>query len=243
MSNESKLPGLVDVTEPHDVSAGAYSAWLARTRSARLNDSGADVPCGECTACCTSSYFIHIAPYETETLARIPKQLLFPAPGQPKGNVLMGYDKNGHCPMLVDNRCSIYEHRPQTCRTYDCRIFPAAGMAVSEPEKALIAQRARQWRFDYPTQRDRNEHAAVQAAAKFLNERAECFPNGVPKHSTQLAVLAIEVYEVFLELQDKAAASGSTTTDLEIANAVIEAKKKLEAKRHPSQAPIDNRLG
>ena len=34
----------------------------------------------------------------------------------------------GHCPMLVDGRCSIYEHRPRTCRTYDCRVFPAAGL-------------------------------------------------------------------------------------------------------------------
>jgi len=113
---------------------------------------------------------------------------------------------------------------------------------VGEPEKALIAQRAQQWQFDYPTQRDRREHAAVQAAATFLNERAECFPNGVPRHSTQLAVLAIEVYEVFLELHD-AAPSGGSPTDLEIANAVIEAKQKLEAKRHPSQAPIDDRVG
>ena len=228
MSKDSKSPGLVDATEPQDVPAGGFSAWLARTRHARLTDSGADVPCGECTACCTSAYFIHIAPDETETLARIPQQLLFAAPGQPKGNVLMGYDKDGHCPMLVNNRCSIYEHRPQTCRTYDCRIFPAAGVAVSEPEKALIAQRARHWQFDYPTQRDRDEHAAVQAAAKFLQERAECFPKGVPKHSTQLAVLAIEVYEVFLELHDKDPVAGKAPTDLEIADAVIEAKKKLE---------------
>jgi hypothetical protein len=51
------------------------------------------------------------------------------------------------------------------------------------------------------------------------------------------------VYEVFLELHDNAAASGGTPTDLEIANAVIEAKQKLEAKRHPSQAPIDDRGG
>ncbi|MCX7064366.1 MAG: hypothetical protein NT024_07355 [Proteobacteria bacterium] len=113
---------------------------------------------------------------------------------------------------------------------------------MSEPEKVLIAQRAQQWQFDYPTQRDRREHAAVQAAATFLNERAGYFPNGVPKHSTQLAVLAIEVYEVFLELNVNAATSGGTPTDFEIANAVIEAKQKLEAKRHPSQAPIDGRL-
>ena len=26
--------------------------------------------------------------------------------------------------------CSIYDHRPRTCRTFDCRVFAAAGVAV-----------------------------------------------------------------------------------------------------------------
>ena len=34
-----------------------------------------------CTACCTSSQFVHIEPDETDTLAHIPAALRFPAPG------------------------------------------------------------------------------------------------------------------------------------------------------------------
>ena len=76
--------------------------------------------------------FIHIQPEETQTLQRIPRALLFPAPGLPKGHVLMGYCDKGQCPMLVDNQCSIYEHRPQTCRDYDCRVFAATGISVDQ---------------------------------------------------------------------------------------------------------------
>ncbi|HET7720760.1 MAG TPA: YkgJ family cysteine cluster protein, partial [Acidimicrobiales bacterium] len=107
------------MAETHTLPAGRFSTWLVRI--------GVDVPCGTCTACCTSSQFVHIGPDERDTLSRIPKALLFPAPGQPKGHVVMGYDERGHCPMFVDGACSIYEHRPRTCRTYDCRVFPAAG--------------------------------------------------------------------------------------------------------------------
>src|SRR5204863_6078536 len=83
-------------------------------------------------------------------------------PRLPKGHVLLGYDERGHCPMLVDDRCSIYEHRPRTCRTYDCRVFPAAGLDADQP---AIAERVRRWRFAYPTAADRARHEAVRAAA------------------------------------------------------------------------------
>src|SRR2546421_6542963 len=107
-----------------------------------------DVPCTGCTACCPSPQFVHIAPDETDTLAHVPAELLFPAPLLPAGHVVLGYDERGHCPMLVDGRCSIYEHRPRTCRTYDCRIFAAAGI---DADKELIVARARRWRVTYPT--------------------------------------------------------------------------------------------
>ena len=105
--------------------AGEYAAWLGEFRQALRVRTEMDVPCGECTACCRSSMFIHIRADETDALAHIPPQVLFPAPYQTNGNVLMGHDEHGNCPMLVDDRCSIYEHRPNTCRTYDCRVYAA----------------------------------------------------------------------------------------------------------------------
>ena len=95
MKNDTKLPGIEDMTEQQDIPAGCFSSWLRRTRSALIKGSGAEVHCGECKACCRSSYFIHIKPEETQTISRINRKLLFPAPGLPKGNVVMGYNQHG----------------------------------------------------------------------------------------------------------------------------------------------------
>jgi Fe-S-cluster containining protein len=195
---------------------------------------GADVPCGDCIACCTSSYFIHIGSGESRALGRIPKELLFPAPGLPKGNVLMGYDEQGRCPMLVDGKCSIYEDRPQTCRDYDCRVFTAAGIKAGESDKELIDRRVSQWRFSYPGAGDRREHAAVKAAAKFLREHADSLPDELVPHTpSQLAILAIKVYDAFegqapADREGQASGSGRVPADREIVAAVVEKVKQFE---------------
>jgi uncharacterized protein len=176
-------------------------------------------------ACCRSSYFIHVRPTETRTLARIPRELLFAAPGQPKGHVLLGYYENGRCPMLNDSGCSIYADRPNTCRTYDCRIFTAAGITADEADKTPINLRVHQWKFSYPTQRDRDRHAAVKSAAEFIQKHAECFlPEIVPRYSTQLAILALKVYAVFLKCSGK---NGRVSTASAIAKASMEANAKF----------------
>ena len=125
-----------------DLPAGDFSVWLKDLTAALRGASDSEIPRGECTACCTSSQFIHIAPDETEALSHIPRALLFPAPPMARGHVVMGYDEHGHCPMLVDGVCSIYEHRPKTCRTYDCRVFPPSGLRMDDSTKADIDRRA-----------------------------------------------------------------------------------------------------
>src|SRR5690349_2465179 len=119
---------MADDGEAGDLPAGAFVAWLDTMQRALRGETDADVPCAGCTACCRSSQFVHIGPDETDTLAHIPRELLFPAPRQPEGNVVLGYDANGCCPMLTEAGCSIYEHRPRACRMYDCRVFAAAGV-------------------------------------------------------------------------------------------------------------------
>ncbi len=101
----------------------------------------------------------------------------------------MGYDQRGHCPMLGDSGCSIYAHRPRTCRTYDCRIFAATGVEVDTDDdtKVAIGLRSRRWRFGFPTEADRAEYETTRAAAASLREREDAPPN-----ATGLAVLAIE---------------------------------------------------
>jgi uncharacterized protein len=215
--------------EDGDLPAGDFSTWLRQTRHALLHNSGADVACGECIGCCTSSYFIHITPEETGVLGRVPKEVLVAAPGLPKGHVLMGYDTNGRCPMLANGKCSIYEHRPHTCRNYDCRVFTAAGIVAGADDKAEINQRVRRWNFAYPTARDRDEHRAVQAAASFIREHPESFPSGrVPSDPSQLAILAIKAYEVFL-VGERTPDPGGVRPASDVATAIVAMCRKFDA--------------
>lgn len=214
------------------LSAGDFSAWLKTARDALIADAETQVNCGECNACCSSSYFIHIRPEETKTISRINKQLLFPAPGLPKGNVLMGYDEQGRCPMLINQKCSIYKHRASTCRSYDCRVFTAAGIDPGGSDKVLIKKRTDRWIFNYPTQRDLDEHAAVKAAAQFIQESASSFPDGaIPHNPSQLAILAIKVYDVFLLGNSETSQFVGHSTPNEIAQAIIKANESFEARR------------
>jgi len=186
--------------------AGGFSDWLRGTETSfRSGKGGADVPCGTCTACCRSSLFIHINPEETETIRRIPRALLFPAPGLPEGNLFMGYDDNGRCPMLFDDKCSIYEHRPQTCRDYDCRLFAATGVPIDRATQPDIARRVQEWVFKYEAEGSREEHAALQEAAAFLQKNKSLFPQGsLPTHPGRLAILAVRVYRLFANMTAKA---------------------------------------
>lgn len=221
-----------DMTEQEEAPAGRFSSWLRSTRATLLKENGAEVNCGECKACCKSSYFIHIRPEETETLVHINKKFLFAAPGLPVGNVLLGYYTNGCCPMLIDDKCSIYEYRPMTCRNYDCRVLNAAGIAAGGDDKVLINQRIQHWKFSYPTKRDHDRHSAVKAAARFLRERAECFAAGVvPNNPPQLAVLAVKVYGVFLKYDEKPGKIKCVSPDSKIVKAVMKAGEKFESRR------------
>jgi hypothetical protein len=213
---------------PQDLPAGNFSSWLSDLQVAVGGERSSDVPCGGCTACCTSSQFVHVGPDEVDALAHIPGELLFPAPGMPRGHVLVGYAARGHCPMLVDGRCSIYEYRPRTCRTYDCRVFPAAGVEPDEDGKAEIAHRARRWRFSHPTARDQVEHEAVRAAAAFLQDAGrDLLPGLAPASATQLAVLAIEVHDAFL------ADDGDGTAPQVVAHPDVEDVRMLLEQRSP----------
>lgn len=178
------------MSDARDLPAGDFAAWLTTMQAALRGEADAEVPCGECTACCTASQFVPVDADETDTLAHIPKELLFPAPGRSRGHFVLPYDERGHCPMLLEGRCSIYDHRPRTCRTYDCRIFTATGLEVdAEAEsKADIAARSRRWRFTFPTDDDRRRHAAVRVAVRSVRATSV----------TELAVRSIECHDAYL---------------------------------------------
>jgi Fe-S-cluster containining protein len=178
--------------------AGELGPWLRVMRGAVRGESGSDVPCNGCTACCRASQFVLVEPDERDTLARIPPELLFPAPQLPRGHRVLGYDERGHCPMLVDDRCSIYEHRPRACRAYDCRVFAATGVELDEdPTKAEVVARVRSWRFRTGGEDDRARQDALRTAARYLQDHADELAIG--RNPTALAGLAVELHEEFLD--------------------------------------------
>jgi len=195
---------------PHP--AGGFSAWLRAMRSSLAGGSAMQVACGECVGCCTSSYVIKVRPRERDALAHIPATCL--QPGELDGTQYLAANAQGHCPMFSgstanDAGCSIYAHRPETCRTYDCRIFAAAGMQAGEG-KTMINERVASWRFEYEDETARAEHRAVTAAASFLRQHIVRFPNGeIPSRASDIAVLAVKSYTVFMRPSPDDAASAA----------------------------------
>ena len=72
------------------------------------------VDCGPCTSCCREPQHIELAPAELASpiLRHDGKYLL----RQPDGS----------CTHLVDGRCTVYDQRPGSCRTFDCRALAVA---------------------------------------------------------------------------------------------------------------------
>jgi hypothetical protein len=126
--------------------------------------------------------------------------------------------------MLVDGRCTVYEDRPLTCRTYDCRVYAATGVA---PDRDAIAEQVRRWRFSYPSRDDRERQAAVRAAVRFIRGHPGCLPNEAARiQPVRVAVLAIAVHEAFME-GEAASAAGVSATDGDRARAIVAANEKL----------------
>lgn len=177
--------------------AGELGAWLPVMTRAVRGEGGSDVPCDGCTACCRASQFVLVEPDEHDALAHIPSELLFAAPQMPRGRRVLGYDEHGHCPMLVDDRCSIYAHRPRACRAYDCRVFAATGVELDDPTKAEVLARVRRWRFRVGDDDTRVREEALRAAASFLRSHADEL--GIGRNPTAIAGLAVELHEAFLD--------------------------------------------
>jgi hypothetical protein len=201
----------------------SFSSWLRSVQAALAEEQSADVPCGECNACCRTAHVIHVRPEERRARAVIPRRFLLPAPGLPPGNLVLGYDGHGCCPLLVDGRCTIYEDRPLACRTYDCRIYAAADVVA---DRGAIREQVERWRFSHPTRDDLDRHAAVRTAARFIGERRECLPSEAARREPlRVATLAIAVHESFLEVAPLEARQG--TSDRERVRAVSAANEKL----------------
>jgi Fe-S-cluster containining protein len=191
---------MIDVAPrpPAQIDAGDFATWLSQTRAMLRGEAGPEVPCGDCVGCCVSSYPVPVRAHESASLAAIPIQHLARSANH---HALIVALPDGRCPMLNADakRCSIYSHRPLTCRDYDCRIFAAAGIAAGSDDRSVINERVRKWRFSYRNTADRLMHEAVISAAAFIRTEAQRFQGRAASTPTGIAVLAIKAYPVFLD--------------------------------------------
>lgn len=203
------------------VPAGSFGQWLVQARAALRGTGGMNVPCGDCVGCCTSSYSILLRPHDA-ALDVVPVKFLSSVPGMAYPHAKMNPLQNGHCPMFQQGKCAIYAQRPQTCLDYDCRVFAAAGIQTGD-NRPVINQRIRQWRFTYESEADHRTHAAVRSAAAFISEHSAEFPaDWLPNNPSGLAVLAVKVYELFLDVD------APTIDVVQMANAIVKASREFD---------------
>ncbi len=189
---------LLEQDEGADLPAGEFSDWLTAMARALAGDGDSDVPCGDCDACCRSGYFIEVKPTDTAARRLIPAALLFDAPAAPAGYQVLGYDQAGRCPMLQESGCRIYADRPGTCRTYDCRIFAATGIAEAAPAKADVTARARRWQFSYRNDKSRSSHRLLKLGTRVLVDLQQGEgASTLPRSATQIAMLAVQLHDCF----------------------------------------------
>jgi Fe-S-cluster containining protein len=89
------------------------------------------VPCGACTACC---HYAGIPVDKKRDRRRLPYLL---TERDADGGLVLQRRADGACAHLGARGCTVYEHRPSACRSFDCRAFGAMGLV----EKWLSAVR------------------------------------------------------------------------------------------------------
>jgi Fe-S-cluster containining protein len=97
----------------------------------KARDTSPTVPCAGCTACCRNTAPIGIWPEQGDDLAFYRGRGMVEAvPVSRDGRAVTEYalrrTADGDCAFLGESGCTIYEHRPYQCRTFDCRAFYAA---------------------------------------------------------------------------------------------------------------------
>lgn len=213
------------MTASLNVDAGNFEAWLQSILLSFKAGEAMDVACGECRGCCSAGRFVHLTPSDQSAHSAIPKQFLHCAPGMPKGHAVMGYLAGGLCPMLKIGNCSIYQSRPSTCRTFDCRVLAAAGLHIGGKWNERINERVQAWRFSFLSEDGQQHLKAIRIAANFIQQHPGAFPGGrAPSEPTTVAVLAIKVHSVFLS-------SSGNVAPTDIANAIVAASRSFEEDR------------
>jgi Fe-S-cluster containining protein len=144
-------------------SSGDFDVWLKRyarmaKRSRRGERVAAQVPCGTCRACC---YVPTIKVEASDDVAHLNAE-----PDPKNGGLKLRKRADGGCIHLVDGGCSVYQHRPAACRTYDCRMYALIGRSPWWRDASGNVLRAPEWDFTFSRSPARRSYfAALRMAA------------------------------------------------------------------------------
>jgi hypothetical protein len=95
------------------------------------------VPCGTCSACCRSDFDINLETQDDPTLYQTQV-------GPKTGQLSLAKTPDGACVYLQNDKCSIYDRRPNVCRSFDCRPDVLCGLKTSD-----LSNQAAWAKFDF----------------------------------------------------------------------------------------------
>lgn len=98
------------------------------------------VPCAGCSACC---YYAGVPVDKKRDRSRLPHLL---TERNHEGELVLQRRSDGACAHLGERGCTVYEHRPSACRSFDCRAFSAMGLV----EHCDPDHRTPDWEFAAP---------------------------------------------------------------------------------------------
>lgn len=116
------------------------------------------VPCAGCIACC---YFHRII---VRPEVEAPEDLAHLSLEQDEMGWKLKRREDGGCVHLGPHGCTVWEHRPSACRTFDCRVTAIAGI----PMVIAPGHTAPLWTFDTTHVKDE----AIVAVARKITELA-----------------------------------------------------------------------
>jgi Fe-S-cluster containining protein len=76
---------------------------------------------------------------------------------------------DGSCGFLIDEKCSIYNSRPEQCRIYDCRIYALIGLGDKDhPNFTKVIE---EWQPEFKTKEDVDLYAALRIATSVMKKK------------------------------------------------------------------------
>jgi Fe-S-cluster containining protein len=146
---------------------GSATTLLRMWKRADEGTGEVSVPCGSCNACCRAPNMqVALSPEEAARFGGVLGEILdYPPNGEVRwgepldhvphkiGTHYLPKKDDGSCVYLIDDRCSIYETRPQSCRNYDCREGLLSGLPHTDN---IMREAMKEWGpIRTPTAEDR----------------------------------------------------------------------------------------